>query len=61
MYLFKLLSLLVVFAVSVGHATDAHEHHDEPSRQAAAPARALPGVQGDLEALERHKRKPLPL
>lgn len=48
----KLLSLLVVFAVSVGHATEVHEHHDEPRGRAAAPTQVLPGVQGDLEALD---------
>lgn len=48
----KLLSLLIVLTISVGHASDAHEHHNEPGSQAAAHARALPGVQGNLEALE---------
>jgi peroxiredoxin len=53
----KLLPLLVVLAVGVGHATDANEHHEppnlgQPKGQTTAPARALPGVQGDLGALE---------
>jgi len=57
MHTSKLLPLLVVLAVGAGHATGAHEHHeppnpDVPKGQTAAPAPALPGVQGDLGALE---------